>query len=85
MLPKIENLPRAKKELENFRKKSKLLPVDQQQKIENLLKQLQTEMQLINNGHDPLNNGYITPSLLKDSRDRITKIREDINFILGIK
>lgn len=79
---KIENTPKAKKELEHFRNSIKKLSGTARTEAEKLYKDLLLLLEKINIEHSADYNGYLKPNRLSDNVKESVKLRSKLYQII---
>lgn len=79
MLPKITELPRVKKELKTFQESiSEIGNPHIRKRAQTLYKELEKELQLIENGHAAELDGNIRPEDLRDNIIKSVQLRREL-------
>jgi len=79
MLSNIKNSARAKKELKMFRDSiEKIKNSTLKRHVENLYKELEAELDLIQNGHSSEYDGNIEPLKNRENIDRVVQLRNQL-------
>lgn len=83
MLKKLSEVEKFKKEISFFRSKIAQIPNEQVKKsATTMLNDLISQSKLIDEGHNPRNNGYIDPRRLRDNIEKMVKIRINLRKII---
>jgi len=78
MLPKLSNSEKLVSELKFFEAKSKSLSEDDQKYIKKRIIRIKELSNNIDNAHDVRLNGFVSPSLIGDSRLELNQARYEI-------
>jgi len=80
---KFSNLDKFKNDLAKFKSAIDIIPNAKYKKnAENLLKRYVDCAKLIDDAHDPSNNGYINPRATRDNIEEIIMIRRQLEQVI---